>query len=77
MAAGKTQTLFIWTKGNADAWSGRIEPFTAKVTPKGDGRWNWEVSKDQIRHAVATGVASSLGAAKTAAEQFAKRSGLF
>jgi hypothetical protein len=69
-----------WTRaGNKpDAgWSARIEPFTLDATPKGDGRWNWQVLKDGTRNPVATGVASSVGAAKTACEQFAKRSGLF
>ncbi|MGZ3419500.1 MAG: hypothetical protein ACXWUG_23010, partial [Polyangiales bacterium] len=66
-----------WTKAATGAMSGRIEPFTLKVDPKGDGRWNWQVLKDETRNPVATGVASSLGAAKTAVEQFVKRSGLF
>jgi hypothetical protein len=35
------------------------------------------VLKDGTRNPVATGVASSAGAARTACEQFARRSGLF
>jgi hypothetical protein len=66
-----------WTKGQTGAFDARMEPFTMKVDPKGDGRWNWQVLKDATRHPVATGIASSAGAAKTACEQFVKRSGLF
>lgn len=66
-----------WTKAASGALDARIEPFTLNVAPKGDGRWNWQVLRDGTRNAVATGVASSLGAARTAAEQFVKRSGLF
>lgn len=65
-----------WSKP-APGLVARIEPFTLKADPKGDGRWNWQVLKDATRNPVATGVASSLGAAKTACEQFVKRSGLF
>jgi hypothetical protein len=66
----------LWVKADA-GFSARIEPFVLKVDPKGDGRWNWQVLKNATRNPVATGVASSLGAAKTACEQFVKRSGLF
>ena len=65
-----------WTKGPKDLWSCQAGPFALKVSPKGDGRWNWQVFKEGIPNATATGVASSLGAAKTATEQFVKRSGL-
>jgi hypothetical protein len=65
-----------WTKA-ATGETARLEPLTLAVDPKGDGRWNWRVLKDGTRNPVATGVASSAGAARTACEQFARRSGLF
>jgi len=65
-----------WSKDPKDVWTSKAGPFALKVSPKGDGRWNWQVLKDGIANPVATGVASSLGAAKTAPEQFVKRSGL-
>lgn len=65
-----------WTKAPKDHWSCQAGPFSLKVGPKGDGRWNWQVFKEGTANAVASGVAASLGAAKTATEQFAKRSGL-
>lgn len=61
-----------WSKAG-DAWTCSVEPFVAKVSPKGDGRFNWQVFKGGD-NPTASGVASSLGAAKTAAEQFVKRS---
>ena len=51
-------------------------PLVVKVQPKGDGRWNWQVSRADQRNPMASGVANSLGAAKTVVEQFVNRSGL-
>lgn len=65
-----------WKKGASNEWSCQAGPFALKVAPKGDGRFNWQVFKEGTANAVASGVASSLGAARTATEQFAKRSGL-
>ena len=68
-----------WSKGAGDVWTTTGGPFALKVEPKGDGRWNWyvfNVSSGQAKNPTATGVASSLGAAKTATENFVKRSGL-
>ena len=62
-----------WTKQAGDVASCTFEPFTLKVSPKGDGRWNWQVFKGSA-NAMASGIAASLGAAKNAAEQFVKRS---
>jgi hypothetical protein len=64
-----------WSKAAGDVWSFAVGPFTAKVAPKGDGRWNWQVFQGGA-NPTAQGVASSLGAAKTATENFVKRSGL-
>jgi hypothetical protein len=64
-----------WTKTTTGE-SIVVEPLTMAVERKGDGRWNWRVTKAGTRNPIATGVASSLGAAKTACEQFAKRAGL-
>lgn len=65
-----------WTKAPKDLFHCKAGPFVLKVEPKGDGRWNWQVFKDGTVNAVATGIGASLGAARTAAEQFARRSGL-
>jgi len=66
--------MIVWTK-KADAWTGAEGPFTAKIAPKGDGRFAWAVHADGALHPAASGIAASLGAAKTAAEQLVKRSG--
>ncbi|WP_146652453.1 hypothetical protein [Labilithrix luteola] len=65
-----------WTKGAGDIWTARVGPFGLKVQPKGDGRWIWLVTKADAANPEATGVGSSLGAAKTATEQYVRRSGL-
>lgn len=65
-----------WTKAPKNAVRCQAGPFVLVVEPKGDGRWTWQVFKDGTVNAVATGIGASLGAARTAAEQFAKRSGL-
>jgi hypothetical protein len=66
-----------WTKAaSEDLWTARAGPFSLKVRPKGDGRWTWEILKDEARDAMATGVARSFGSAKSVAEQFVNRSGL-
>ena len=65
-----------WTKAPNDGLRCQAGPFSLVVAPKGDGRWNWQIFKEGTGNAVASGVAASLGAAKTATEQFAKRSGL-
>jgi len=65
-----------WEKAAGDRWSARVEPFTLKVEPKGDGRWSWQVFQGASPNPTATGIAASLGAARTATEQFVKRSGL-
>jgi hypothetical protein len=64
-----------WSKAAGDVWSCSAGPFTMKVAPKGDGRWNWHVFTGGSTNPTATGIRPSLGAAKTAAEQFVGRSG--
>ncbi len=65
-----------WTKKPLDHWSASAGPLSVKIQPKGDGRWNWQVFKGDQMNPMATGVANSLGAAKTVVEQFVNRSGL-
>jgi len=68
-----------WTKEGA-GFVCRVEPdaiFTMKVTPKGDGRWDWVVFPQDGERSIAGGIVSSLGAAKTICENFANRSGKF
>ena len=59
-----------------DDWSATVGPLSVKIQPKGDGRYNWQVFKGDALNPMATGVANSLGAAKTVVEQFVNRSGL-
>lgn len=64
-----------WKKSERDVLTAEVGPFSVKVQPKGDGRWTWEVRDRDKPNPMATGVGASLGAAKTAAEQFVVRSG--
>jgi hypothetical protein len=66
--------MLAWVK-EADRWRGSEGPFVVHVAPKGDGRWSWAVHADATPNPTATGTAASLGAAKTACEQFVRRSG--
>lgn len=68
--------MIAWKKATGDVWSAVEGPYSLRVSPKGDGRWNWAIFRDQRSNPDASGVASSLGAAKTATENFVKRSGL-
>ena len=66
-----------WTKAGT-GWICRVPPdaiFTMKVQPKGDGRWTWEVLPSEGERTIASGIVSSLGAAKTISENFVRRSG--
>jgi hypothetical protein len=67
-------TKLKWAK-QGTGWSAAEGPFAMTATPKGDGRWDWAVFADAGVNPTATGVRSSVGAAKTAAEQFVARSG--
>jgi len=66
--------MVTWKK-QGDAWRGTEGPFVADVSSKPDGRWDWKVFADAAPNPTAVGVRASLGAAKTACEQFVKRSG--
>lgn len=65
-----------WIKRTGDEWTATVDRLSLKIRPKGDGRWSWQVFDGERVNPMATGVASSLGAAKTVTEQFVKRSGL-
>ena len=64
-----------WKKAAQGAWSAESTDLKLQVEPKGDGRWSWWVSRIGAAP-MASGVASSLGAAKDASARFAKRTGL-
>jgi hypothetical protein len=66
-----------WTKAEGDRWvcaavGGR---FNLKASPKGDGRWTWEAFAAGADDPMASGIVSSLPAAKNAAQQFLQRAG--
>ncbi len=65
-----------WNKQAGDVWTCAAGPFVIVVRPKGDGRWTWEVTNGAAKSPAATGVGRSLGAARSVAEQYVKRSGL-
>ncbi len=69
-------TILQWTKDAKDVLTAKAGPFTVKITPKGDGRFGWQIFSGEALNPTATGVSNSLGAAKTTTEQFVKRSGL-
>jgi hypothetical protein len=65
-----------WTKTAADEWCCKVPPeacFTLKATLMGDRRWTWEVYTGGNVNPTATGIVSTLGAAKNACEGFIKR----
>lgn len=65
-----------WTRTAGDRWTCAVPPearFTLEVSPKGDGRWVWQVFARDAVNPMASGVARNLGAAKSVAEQFATR----
>lgn len=53
-----------------------VGPLLIELTQTGDGRWSWQIRKHGTQNPMASGVAGSLGAAKTVTAQFASRSGL-
>ena len=69
-------TILQFTKDPKDVLTATAGPFVVKITPKGDGRFGWQIFTGDAHNPTATGIANSLGAAKTTTEQFVKRSGL-
>jgi hypothetical protein len=65
-----------WTKSSEDAWTAAMGPFRLVLQGKADGRWSWQIFNGDVPNPTATGLATSLGAAKNVTEQFVKRSGL-
>ena len=65
-----------WKKQPPNGWQASVGPLAIKIIPKGDGRWSWEVARQDAAGPMASGVTPSLGAAKNVTEQFIKRSGL-
>lgn len=66
--------MLDWKK-QGDGFRAAVGPFVATAIPKGDGRWSWAVHADGADNPQATGIGSSAGAAKTAADQYVRRSG--
>lgn len=64
-----------WTKAPSGTFTATLEPFVARLEPKPDGRCAWDVTEMGKRSPLATGVAASVGQAKTKVEQFIARSG--
>lgn len=67
-----------WTKVSGEEWTCRVPPdarFTLKALATQDRRWQWEVFTGPADRPNATGLVSSLGAAKNAAELFLKKAG--
>ena len=65
-----------WTKDPAGIVSCKLGPLAIRIEPKGDGRFAWQIINGEARNPMASGVAASLGAAKTVTVQFAERSAL-
>ena len=64
-----------WKKNAGDVLTARAGPFSLQIHPQGDGRWAWQIHSGDTPNPTATGIAQSLGAAKTVSEQFVMRSG--
>lgn len=58
-----------------DSWGAVVGPLSVKIEPKGDGRWAWSIHTGDTPNPTATGLASSLAAAKNVVEQYVLRSG--
>jgi len=58
-----------------DAWTAVVGPLSVTIEPRGDGRWAWNIHTGDTPNPTATGLASSLAAAKNVVEQYVKRSG--
>jgi hypothetical protein len=62
-----------WTKTAKGLLLSRVGPLSITIEPMGDGRLRWTILRDGKNGSEAGGVRSSLGAAKTAVEQFVRR----
>jgi hypothetical protein len=58
-----------------DTWLAVVGPLSITVVPRGDGRWAWTIHTNDTPNPTATGLASSLAAAKNVVEQYVLRSG--
>ena len=58
-----------------DVWTSVVGPLSVRLEPRGDGRWAWSIHTGATPNPTATGLASSLAAAKNVVEQYVKRSG--
>lgn len=67
--------MVTWSKHTSDLIEGSIGPFVAKLSKKGDGRWEWHIFADGADNPLASGVSGNAGAAKTKCDQFIGRSG--
>lgn len=65
-----------WRRNHDDVWTAQVGPFAIKIEPTRDGRFSWSFVRGDKPNPEATGIGTSLGAAKTACEMFVKRSGL-
>lgn len=65
-----------WNKTPAGKLSAKAGPLLLEIEPKGDGRFDWRVFREAAPNPMASGIANSLGAAKTVTQQFALRTGL-
>lgn len=64
-----------WRQHPNDTWITRAGPYVVTIKKTGDGRFGWSIVSGDKPNPEATGVRTSLGAAKTACENFVKRSG--
>ena len=58
-----------------DVWTALVGPLSVRIEPKNDGRWSWSIHTRDTPNPTATGLASSLAAAKNVVEQYVLRSG--
>jgi len=72
-----TQVEIKWKKSpDGKALTAEAGQLLLELAQTGDGRWAWKVRKTSATNPMASGIAGSLGAAKTVTAQFAERTGL-
>ncbi len=67
-----------WTKVPPETFVCKVPPdarFTLKASRMPDLRWSWAIYAGQTEGAMASGIVSSLGAAKHMMESFLKKKG--